>query len=69
MDNKTINITIVNAHWNNRGDEAALCALLEGLQKVYEACKITIIFKDGKSVVQFPEMEGVAYFPAKFNAK
>ena len=69
LDNKPINITIVNAHWNNRGDEAALLALLEGLRQVYEACRITIIFKDGKSVVQFPEMEGVDYFPAKFNAK
>jgi len=64
-----MNITIVNAHWNNRGDEAALFALLEGLKKVYKSSRITIIFKDGKSVVQFPEMEEVDYFPAKFNAK
>ena len=69
LNNQMIDITIVNAHWNNRGDEAALCALLEGLRKVYEACRITIIFKDGKSVVQAPEMEGVKYFSAKFTAK
>ena len=68
MGNRTINIAIVNAHWNNRGDEAALFALLEGLRQIYEACRITIIFKDDKSIVQFPEMERVAYFPAKFNA-
>lgn len=26
-------IVIVNAHWNNRGDEAALLALLDGMRK------------------------------------
>jgi len=67
--NKIKRITIVNAHWNNRGDEAALLAILEGLRKTYRESKITIIFKDGKSVEQFPDMEGVDYFPAKFNAK
>jgi len=69
LENKTINITIVNAHWNNRGDEAALFAFLEGLQQIYDNCRITILIKDGKSVVQFPEMKGVTCFPAKFNAK
>lgn len=64
-----INITIVNAHWNNRGDEAALRALLEGLQRAYENSRITIIFKDGKSIAWFPETEGVDYFPAKFTAR
>jgi colanic acid/amylovoran biosynthesis protein len=59
----------VNAHWNNRGDEAALFALLEGLRHLHAACRITIIFKDEKSIVQFPQMKGVVYFPAKFNAK
>lgn len=69
LDNRMINITIVNAHWNNRGDESALRALLEGLQQAYESCRITIIFKDGKSVAWFPEMDGVDYFPAKFTAE
>jgi len=63
------NITIVNAHWNNRGDEAALFALLEKLQEMYKSSKITIIFKDGKSVEQFPKMKNVDYFPAKFKTK
>lgn len=62
-------ITIVNAHWNNRGDEAALLALVEGLKKRSSDNKITIIFKDGQSVEQFPNIEGVDYYPAKFNAK
>lgn len=69
LNKKPLDITIVNAHWNNRGDEAALRALLAGLRQIYEACTITVIVKDGKSVVQFPEMEGVAAFPAKFTAK
>ncbi len=39
-------ITIVNAHWNNRGDEAALVALLSILKEKYPNCKLSIIFKD-----------------------
>jgi len=65
----TSKITIVNAHWNNRGDEAALLAIVEGLQKTYKDSQITIIFKDGKSVEQFPALEKVTYYTAKFNAK
>lgn len=60
------NITVVNAHWNNRGDEAALLAVLKGLKKSYPQSRITIIFKDGKSVEQFPDIENVDYFAAKF---
>ena len=45
--NKIKRITIVNAHWNNRGDEAVLLAILEGLRKAYKESKITIIFEDG----------------------
>jgi colanic acid/amylovoran biosynthesis protein len=69
LANEMINITLVNAHWNNRGDEAALRALLEGLKQVYKPCRIIIIFKDGKPIAWFPKMEGVSYFPAKFFAK
>jgi len=68
-EKKINNITIVNAHWNNRGDEAALLAILRGLKKFYRDSKITILIKDGKSVEQFPELEQVKCFPAKFNAK
>jgi len=72
MENNLSNIkhiTIVNSHWNNRGDEAALLAILEGLQKKYKECQITIIIKDGKSVEQFPKLDNVDYYAAKFNAK
>jgi len=63
------NITIVNAHWNNRGDEAALFALLEKLKENYASSEITIIFKEGKSVEQFPEIENINYFAAKFKTE
>ena len=63
------NITIVNAHWNNRGDEAALLAILEGLQRKYTESQITIIFKDGESIEQFKKLDNVDYYTAKFNAK
>ena len=62
-------IIIVNAHWNNRGDEAALMAVVKGLKERYHGCHIQIIIKDGKSVEQFPEIPGVTSFAAKFNAK
>ena len=62
-------IIIVNAHWNNRGDEAALMAVVKGLKERYHGCHIQIIIKDGKSVEQFPEIPDVTSFAAKFNAK
>lgn len=62
-------ITIVNAHWNNRGDEAALLAVISGLQKNYENCEIMILFKDDLKVDQFPTIKNVNYDLAKFNAK
>ncbi len=62
-------ITIVNAHWNNRGDEAALLAVVEGVREKYHHSMITIIFKDDHAIDQFPQLENVAYFSAKFKAK
>lgn len=62
-------ITIVNAHWSNRGDEAALLAIVAGIQKNYPKAHITILFKDDRPVQQFPEIEGVDCDIAKFNAK
>ena len=69
MKNNRNNIVIVNAHWNNRGDEAALLAVVSGIREKFPDSKITILFKDGKSVEQFPEIENVRYFAAKFNSK
>ncbi len=62
-------ITIVNAHWSNRGDEAALLAVIDGLQKSYPNSQITILFKDDKEIQQFPNLKNVDYALAKFNAK
>lgn len=39
-------IIIVNVHWNNRGDEAALKGLWLNLRKMFPSSKITTIFKD-----------------------
>ncbi len=66
---KVKKITIVNAHWSNRGDEAALLAILEGLQKAYPQSHFTILFKDDKEIQQFPDLKNVDYSIAKFNAK
>ena len=63
------NITIVNAHWNNRGDEAAHLAFLEKLQELLPDSKITYLIKDGKSVEQFPNITNVNHFAAKFKVK
>lgn len=62
-------ITIVNAHWNNRGDEAALLAVVYGLKKNYTKSSITILFKDDNKIQQFPNIENVNINESKFNAK
>jgi len=64
-----MNISIVNVHWNNRGDEAALMAILHGLRSEYQDASITILFKDPKSVEFFPDMEGISYYHAQFKAQ
>ncbi len=69
MIKETKQITIVNAHWSNRGDEAALLAVVDGLQKSYSKSQITILFKDDKEIQQFPNIKNVNYDIAKFNAK
>lgn len=63
-----MHIVIVNAHWNNRGDEAAHRALWEELQHIYPKCRITVMFKDRKTISWFPELENVNYFSCQFNA-
>ena len=69
MNKYVHNITIVNAHWNNRGDEAALMALISELISLFPKTKISIAFKDGKSIEQFPFIENVTYFDSKFKTK
>ena len=59
------NIVIVNAHWSNRGDEAALRAIIDELLRKYKRCKIEVIFKDDRVVTQFP-YSNVTAFSSKF---
>jgi colanic acid/amylovoran biosynthesis protein len=68
MNHHKKKISIVNAHWNNRGDEAALLALLEQLRKHTDS-EITIIFKDDRPISQFPKIRDVDYYSAKFKAR
>jgi len=63
-----MHIVIVNAHWSNRGDEAAHRALWEELQLRYPGCRITVMFKDRRPVSWFPEMENTEYFSCQFKA-
>jgi len=63
-----MHIVIVNAHWSNRGDEAAHRALWEELQKRYPGCWITVMFKDRQLVSWFPAMENAKWFSCQFKA-
>ncbi|MDA3831849.1 MAG: polysaccharide pyruvyl transferase family protein [Spirochaetales bacterium] len=63
-----MNIVIVNAHWSNRGDEAAHRALWEELKLSYPGCRITVMFKDRKLVSWFPDMKNTAFFSCQFKA-
>lgn len=46
-------ITIIHAHWNNRGDEAALRALVDELREKYNSAEINVQVLTSK-VYQFP---------------
>ncbi len=61
-------ICIVNAHWSNRGDEAATRALLDVLRQKSPESTWEIIFKDKKEITCFP-YEDVAYYSAAFLPK
>lgn len=65
---KGLNIVIVNAHWNNRGDEAAHCALWEKLASKYPTAKLTVMFKDRKQITWFPKHIDADYFSCQFKA-
>lgn len=48
------NILIINAHWNNRGDESALRAMIDSLHEIYPKAVFYVqLFTN--SVQQFPE--------------
>lgn len=59
-------ILLVNAHWNNRGDEAALLALLDILLEMDAVADITIIFKETKEIPRLPYGKRVSYIITRF---
>ena len=61
-------IVIVNVHWNNRGDEAALMAIVNSLLAEYHDIDLSILFGDDKEIQQFPKLENVKYYSAKITS-
>ena len=59
-------IVMVNAHWNNRGDEAAIRAIVDGILSHRPDVKLTILFKDIKDISQFPYQGVIDYFISDF---
>lgn len=65
---KDLHIVIVNAHWSNRGDEAAHRALWAALRQRYPGCRLTVLFKDRQGVQQVPPLGGLAWYSCQFKA-
>ena len=63
-----MNIVIPNAHWNNRGDEAAHRALWGELRKLHPESSVKVLIKDRKSVEQFPDITGFSAEALQFKA-
>ena len=59
-------VTIVNAHWNNRGDEAAIRAVIDSLLFHFKDINITVVFKDSQEICQFPYGQNVQYVLSRF---
>lgn len=60
-------IIIVNAHWSNRGDEAAIRGIVEKIVQLKPYAEITILFKDNLTIKQFvPEWTSIRYEANKF---
>lgn len=59
-------IVMINAHWNNRGDEAAIRAIVDEILLHHPKVKLTIIFKDKKDISQFPYQGVIDYFVSGF---
>lgn len=62
-------VCIVNAHWNNRGDEAALRPIVDSILSNRPDVKLTIIFKDRKEIQQFPYEGRVKHFSVQYLPK
>lgn len=48
------NVCIVNAHWSNRGDEAALRPIINRIIERYPDVTLSVVFKDRKDIQFFP---------------
>lgn len=57
-ENKVEQICLVNAHWCNHGDEAAIIAILQEIINNKPNAKITILFKDRKEVLDAIKVGG-----------
>lgn len=59
-----INILVINAHWNNRGDEAAIRAMIDSLRSSLPIGKMSIMIL-ARDVVDFPyrDIEVLEQFP------
>ena len=59
-------VSIVNAHWSNRGDEAALRPIINDIFKKNPDTYVTVAFKDRQEVKQFPYWGRIRHFSAQF---
>ncbi len=48
--NRKEKICLVNAHWSNHGDEAAIIAIIRIIQKIKPNADITLLIKDKKNI-------------------
>ena len=59
-------IVIVNAPWNNHGDEAALRQLIKAIYNINENCVVTVLLKNQGEIIGFPVQENIKVHNAKF---
>lgn len=63
-------IFIIDAHWNNRGDEAAIRAMIDELKLLYKESEINIEILFSNELYQFPyHDEGIRALKYKFPRK
>lgn len=63
---KQKHVVMVNAHWSNRGDEAAIRAIIDVLLLKRNDIKISVIFKDANDISEFPYAQKINYIISKF---
>ena len=59
-----MNILILNAHWNNRGDEAAIRAMIDSIREKMEVDKMSImLLSNDRKFFPYHDIELVDPFP------